>query len=51
MKEEKIYKKICEKCGKEFVSYSEKQVEWNYVMHIGACRGDYKDPRKLKEVE
>ena len=39
--EMKIHKKTCPLCGKEFSSYSKKQVDWNYITHMGACKKLY----------
>ena len=36
--ENKIYKKTCEICGKELVSLSESQLEYNFNSHVFACK-------------
>jgi hypothetical protein len=54
MKEEpnqRIYKKKCEFCGKEFHSFSKKQSDWNYVMHIGSCKKKFMKDNAQEEEE
>jgi len=40
--EPKIFKKVCPKCGKKFYSLSEKQLEYNYISHLGSCNSNKK---------
>lgn len=47
--EPKIFKKTCPKCGKEFYSLSEKQLNYNYISHLGSCNSNTKGNNKGKD--
>ena len=42
MVKEKIYKKKCDICGKEIISLSESQCEYNYNAHRLSCEKKHK---------
>ena len=46
--ENKIYKKVCEDCGKEITSLSESQCNHNFQVHLLSCkRNDEKNERNI----
>lgn len=34
----KGYKKVCPICKKEFSNTNQKQLEWNYLIHLQSCK-------------
>jgi glutaredoxin len=41
MENKKLVKK-CPYCKRELVSLSKKQLEFNYLLHVGACKNNQK---------
>lgn len=49
--EPKIFKKACPNCGKKFYSLSEKQLNYNYISHLGSCNSNNKSNNKSNNIE
>lgn len=43
---DEVYKKKCERCGKEITSLSKRQLEQNFQVHKMACDKKHKDGKR-----